>query len=305
MAYVKTGLHGLAVIRENGAGAVIERTTGFVAPVPTTGFMAPTPIVGQAVVNYGRGFVPAVRDTFTPLVHPFVPGAPTFEVDDSRIVPQPPLPSILPAETRLPIVSEPIEKANAKLAFEMVEAQKWGYTHAGWMALGPSRRMQIRAKHPEGYNPVTRSGVSPEAARVDIVAGRDPIRSMMHETGAGDYEGGMEIANPQPSVPLVSTKTGITFDDILTIDPVKIQTPAEAAGIAPGEVSSKTQDIVRFGLMAVGAWILWDTLIKPRESRVVRRRRAYLLEKRKRRGVTRRRTYLFEERKRHLRQGRQ
>lgn len=301
MGYVQTGL---GVIRENDSSDVILRETGFVTPAPLP---SPSPLT-QIIIGgngtryrtetmpYGRGFVPAVRDALTPLVHPFVPGAPTFEVDDSRIVPQPPLPSILPAESRSPIVSEPIDKANAKVAFEMAEAQKYGYTHAAWMALGSGRRCEVRRKYPGGYNPVTPSGVSAEAARVDLIAGRDPIRLKMHETGAGDHEGGIEIANPQPSVPLVSTRTGITFDDILRVDPVKIQTPAEAAGLAPGEVPSSTQDIVRFGLMAVAGWIFWDMFVKPKKRRA---------RKRSLRAVRpgRRRTYLFEERKRRLRQG--
>ncbi len=297
MAYLQTGLRGLARIRYNDSPAVISRETGFVAPAP---------IIGQTIVGgngtryrteampYGRGFVPVVRDTLTPLVHPFVPGAPTFEVDDSRIIPQPPLPSILPAETRVPIVSPPItglKDIATKLAFDAAQAKKYGVPIGNWALMSEAHRAEWRQKWPEGYPPPTRSGVSAEAARVDIIAGRDPVRSKIHESGAGDYEGGMEIANPQPTVPLIATKAGITFDDILRIDPVKIQTAEEAAGVVPAN-GLPAQDYVRWGLMAVAGWILWDMFIKPKKRRSRRRslravrpgrRRAYAHEGRKRR----------------------
>lgn len=240
--------------------------------------------------TFGRGFVPVVRETILSTV---IPGAPTYEVDDSRIERRL-LPSLLPAETRVPIVSEPTEAARAKLAFELAEAKKWGYSHAAWMALGATGRGQIRAKYPDGYKPVMRDGVSAEAARIDLVAGRDPIRSRIHESGAGDYPGGIEIAEPQSTVPLMSTKTGVTFDDILRVDPLKIQTPAEAAGIVP----SSTQDLMRYGLMAVAGWILWDMFKKPKKRRYHRPPRKAALARL-------RRAHIYEERKRHLRLGSQ
>ena len=244
--------------------------------------------IGQTVDTYGRGFVPVVRETILSTV---IPGAPTFEVDDSRIERRL-LPSILPAETRVPIVSEPTEAARAKLAFELAEARKWGYTHTAWMALGATARGRIRAKYPDGYKPVTRDGVSTDAARIDFVAGRDPERSKIHASGAGDYPGGIEIAEPQSTVPLVSTESGLTFDDILRVDPLKIQTPAEAAGV----VAPSTQNMMRYGLMAVAGWILWDAFLKPKRSRRTRR------PARSARSRSRR-TYPFGSRKRHLRQG--
>ncbi len=304
MGYVQTGLSGLSRVRfENGDESA--RATGYVPPAPIIGqtvplspMLSPDPlkqiIIGGNGTQYGTGFVPFVRETILSTV---IPGAPTFEVDDSRIERRL-LPSILPAETRVPIVSEPTEAARAKLAFELAEARKWGYTHAAWMALGATARGWIRAKYPDGYKPVMRDGVSAEAGRIDLVAGRDPQRVKIHASGAGDYPGGIEIAEPQSTVPLVSTKSGITFDDILRVDPLKIQTPAEAAGIAPGEVSSKTQDIVRFGLMAVAGWILWDAFLKPKRSRRTRRPARSARSRR-------RRTYPFGSRKRHLRQGSQ
>lgn len=237
--------------------------------------------------TYGTGFVPVVRETILSTV---IPGAPTYEVDDSRIE-RKLLPSILPAETRLPIVSEPTEAARAKLAFELAEAKKWGYTHAAWMALGAMARGQIRAKYPDGYKPLMRDGVSAEAARIDLVAGRDPIRSRMHESGAGDYPGGIEIAEPQSTVPLISTPTGVTFDDILRIDPLKIQTPGEAAGVVPGDAP-----LMRYGLMAVAGWILWDMFKKPKKRRYHRPPRKAALARL-------RRAHIYEARKRHLRQG--
>lgn len=292
MAYVQTGLSGLSRVRlENGNGTA-----------PSRGYLAPTPIIGEKTISpfpvtevdtFGRGFVPVVRETILSTV---IPGAPTYEVDDSRIERRL-LPSLLPAETRVPIVSVPTDAARAKLAFELAEAKKWGYSHAAWMALGATGRGQIRSKYPDGYKPVMRDGVSAEAARIDLVAGRDPIRSRIHESGAGDYPGGIEIAEPQSTVPLMSTKTGVTFDDILRVDPLKIQTPGEAAGLAPGEVPSSTQDIVRFAIMAVAGWILWDMFVKPKKR----------ISRRSRRAVrpTRRRKYPHVARKRHLRQGSQ
>jgi len=280
MAYVQTGLSGLSRVRfENGEAAA--RATGFVPPAP---------IIGQTIDTFGRGFVPIVRDTILSTV---IPGAPTFEVDDSRIERRL-LPSILPAETRLPIVSEPTEAARTKLAFELAEAKKWGYTHTAWMALGASARGRVRAQYPDGYKPVMRDGVSAEAARIDLVAGRDPERSKIHASGAGDYEGGIEIADPPSTVPLVSTKSGVTFDDILRIDPLKIQTPAEAAGIVP----PSTQNMMRYGLMAVAGWILWDMFVKPKKRRYHRPSRERSLARLRRR-------HIYEERKRHLRQGSQ
>jgi hypothetical protein len=309
MAYVQTGLSGLSAIRlENGNGGT--RSTGYVPPAPIIGQtvqpIVPLPIkapdierviiggngVGP-VETWGRGFVPVVREIIGQTV---VPGAPTYEVDDSRIERRL-LPSILPAETRVPIVSEPTDAARAKLAFELAEAKKWGYTHAAWMALGAMRRGDVRAKYPDGYKPVMRNGVSAEAARIDLVAGRDPIRSRMHESGAGDYPGGIEIADPQSTVSLVSTKTGVTFDDILRVDPLKIQTPAEAAGLVPGEAPLSTQNIMRYGFLAVAGWVLWNAFLKPRRR----------ISRRSRRTVrpARRRKYPHVARKRHLRLGSQ
>jgi len=263
--------------------------------VPLSPMLSPDPlkqiIIGGNGTQYGRGFVPVVRETILSTV---IPGAPTFEVDDSRIERRL-LPSILPAETRVPIVSEPTEAARTKLAFELAEARKWGYTHTAWMALGATARGQIRAKYPDGYKPVMRDGVSVEAAGVDLVAGRDPQRVKIHASGAGDYEGGIEIADPPSTVPLVSTKSGIAFDDILRIDPLKIQTPAEAAGV----VAPSTQNMMRYGLMAVAGWILWDMFVKPKKpQRQTRRRTAGRSAARRRR-----RFYPHESRKRHLRQG--
>lgn len=243
------------------------------------GFVTPESIVGQVIetATYGRGFVPSIIDVVTPLVHPFVPDAPTFEVDGSRIAPQPP-PSILPAETRLPTVSPVISgiRGDPALAFEMVEAKKYGYTHAAWMALGWRGRSKIRADHPEGKITVTPDGVSTAVARVDIISGRDPLRSTIHEVGAGDYERGLEIANPQPTVSLVATKTGLTFADLVKVEPIRVQTAEEAIGVPD------TGNLVLYGALAAGAWVLWD-MFKP-----------------KRRG--KRRKYTFEARKRHLRQ---
>jgi hypothetical protein len=277
MAYVKTALSGLSRVRfENGDESA--RATGYVPPAP---------IIGQTIDTFGRGFVPVVRETILSTV---IPGAPTYEVDDSRIERRL-LPSILPAETRVPIVSEPTEAARAKLAFELAEAKKWGYSHAAWMALGATARGQIRAKYPDGYKPLMRDGVSAEAARIDLVAGRDPIRSRMHESGAGDYPGGIEIAEPRSTVPLISTPTGVTFDDILRIDPLKIQTPAEAAGVVP----SSTQNIMRYGFLAVAGWVLWNAFLKPKKRTSRRSRRTV--------RPARRRKYPHEARKRHLRLG--
>lgn len=304
MGYVQTGLSGLSRVRfENGDESA--RATGYVPPAPIIGqtvplspMLSPDPlkqiIIGGNGTQYGTGFVPFVRETILSTV---IPGAPTFEVDDSRIERRL-LPSILPAETRVPIVSEPTEAARTKLAFELAEARKWGYTHAAWMALGATARGQIRAKYPDGYKPVMRDGVSAEAGRIDLVAGRDPQRVKIHASGAGDYPGGIEIAEPQSTVPLVSTESGITFDDILRVDPLKIQTPAEAAGVLPGEAPLSTQNMMRYGLMAVAGWILWDMFVKPKKRRRVKPSRERSLARLRRR-------HIYEARKAHLRQGSQ
>lgn len=191
---------------------------------------------------------------------------PGFEVDNGMMVVPPRKPEIK-SKTRSVVVSVPVDKADAKLAFELAEAQKYGFTHAAWMAMSWPARGEIREAYADGYKPVTPGGTPIDAATVKVVAGPDPLRQDVHYTGAGDYPGGLEIANPDPNVPLKRTTAGLTFDDILRIDPIRIQTAEEAAGLVPVSI----QKYATYGLMAVGAWILYDSLIK---SKRPKRRRA-------------------------------
>lgn len=256
--YVKTGLKGLSRVRyENGNGVVVPTITSTTMPI-----------------------LPQI--------------APSFEVNDAKFVPVPIRPVIL-AETRSTVVSQLVSSADSKLAFELAEAKKWGYSHTAWMAMGSGARCAIRAKYPEGYKPVTPSGATLTAARVDLIEGRDPLRSEENYSGAGDYAGGIEIREPLPSVPLIATKSGVTFDDIVKIDPVTVQTTAEAAGVT-GSNGFVTPEYIRYGVFAVAGWILYDMFLKPKKS-AKRRRPAG-------RAMRREHPYPYEKQaKRHLRQG--
>ena len=247
---------------------------------------------GLARVQYENSngvVVPISTEKTMPLLFPV---APSFEVTDSKFVPMPISPTIL-AETKSTTVSLPVASADSKLAFEMAEAQKWGYTHAAWMAMGVGARCAIRSKYPEGYNPVTRSGTTTTAARVDLIEGRDPLRKLENYSGAGDYAGGIEIREPLPSVPLIATKSGVTFDDIIQIDTTKVQTTAEAAGVTAGEFA--TPGYVRYGVMALAGYVLYDMFLK--KKKVVKRRRPT--------GRAMRRQYPYARHTRHIRQGKQ
>lgn len=266
MAYVRTGNSGLGRLRNddrirNGDRDIIALST----PMPSTDpSYQPPPIIGPGGVR-----PITVEETMLPLIHPAIPGTHPFEVEDTRFITDP-LPPTIPADTRMTEVSYPIETASAKLAFELAEAKKYGYTHEAWMAMGTMARVAVRAKYPGGYDPTTRDGTSATAAEVTIISGRDPIRSRENYAGAGDYEGGMEIREPIPSVPLKTTRTGITFDDLIKIDPTKIQTAEEAAGVVTAG-GIPTQDYVRFGIMAVAGWILWDVFMRPKRKPARRR----------------------------------
>ena len=271
MPYVKTGLSGIGRIRlENGGGGSSAGPT----PIYGTGFVVPSKEEGQ----------------LAPLIQPIRPPGPTFDVDDRAIVPQPPPPPYLPEAIRQDTVSEPTRQANAKLAFEYAEAEKWGYSHSDWMALGSRLRCAIRQKYPGGYSPITRDGTSVQAAQVETVTGRDPIRSKVIAVGAGDHPGGVEIVNPAPATPLRMTTAGITFDDIIQIDPVKAQTAEEAAGIKAGV---GVNDYFKYAIYALSAWMLWDVFGKKQKPR---RRRA---------SKPMRRQYPYKSHAKHLRQGKQ
>ena len=246
---------------------------------------------GLSRVRYENGngiVVPKITASTIPLLYPAVP---SFEVSDTKFVPQPVSPVIL-AEARSTTVSLPVPSADPKLAFELAEAKKWGYTHSAWMAMGPGARCSIRSKYPGGYEPVTPSGTTETAARVDLIEGRDPLRSIENYSGAGDYAGGIEIREPSPSVPLMATSSGVTFDDIIRIDPVTVRTTEEAAGIAEGGEFAVSK-YVRYGVMAVAGWILYDMFLKPKK--VVKRRRP--------KGRAMRRQYPYARHTRRIKQG--
>ena len=196
---------------------------------------------------------------------------PGFEVDDSVIV-GPPRKEEIQSKIRSDVISVPIDKADGRLAFLMAEAEKYGFSLAGWMALGVDGQAALRRRYPEGYKPVTPGGSPVDAATVDVIAGPDPLRQQVHEVGAGDYPSSLEIRTPSPNVPLKMTTAGLTFDDILRVDPIRIQTAEEAAGF----VSAGVQQYATYGLIAVAAWILYDSFAKtkqPRRRRAPARRR--------------------------------
>lgn len=196
---------------------------------------------------------------------------PGFEVDDSVIV-GPPRKEEIQSKIRSDVISVPIDKADGRLAFLMAEAEKYGFSLAGWMALGVDGQAALRRRYPEGYKPVTPGGSPVDAATVDVIAGPDPLRQQVHEVGAGDYPSSLEIRTPSPNVPLKMTTAGLTFDDILRVDPIRIQTAEEAAGF----VSAGVQQYATYGLIAVAVWILYDSFVKtkqPRRRRAPARRR--------------------------------
>ena len=241
--------------------------------------------------NGGGGFIAPITISRTiPIVSPIIP---SFDVGDSKFGPIPVRPT-LPAETRSDAVSPPVPSADSKLAFELAEAQKWGYTHSAWMAMGSGARCTIRSKDPGGYDPVTPSGVSTTAARIDLIEGRDPLRSIENYSGAGDHPGGIEIREPLPSVPLIATKSGVAFADVVKIDTTKIQTAAEAAGVTI-DGGFVTPSYVRYGVWALAGWVLYDLFLKPKKVR--RRRRS--------KPFRRQHPYPYESSKRHIRQGQQ
>ncbi len=287
MGYIQTGsgLKGLARVRyENGDRFVAPTTQPLLPPI------APIPAIQPAEApSIPSGWVGG-PDTVPFFLRP-IPIAPSFEVDDTKFGPVP-IPPTMPTEIRSTAVSVPVPAADSKLAFELAEAQKWDFTHARWMAMGSGARCRIRSKYPEGYKPVTPSGTTIAAARVDLIEGRDPLRSMENYSGAGDHAGGIEIREPLPSVPLIATKSGITFDDIVWIDPTKVQTTAEAAGVTAGEFA--TPEYIRYGVLAFAGWVLYDMFFKKKKA-VKRRRPARAM----------RRQYPYASRKRHIRQGQQ
>ncbi len=191
---------------------------------------------------------------------------PAFEVDDAVIV-GPPRKPFIKSKTRTEVVSVPVDKADPTLAFQLAEAEKYGYTHAAWMALGIGGRGEVRRAYADRYKPTTPGGTPIDAATVEFIAGPDPLREMIHDTGAGDYPGGLEFKTPDPNVRLKRTTAGLTFDDVLRIDPILIQTAEEAAGLVPVGI----QKYATYGLLAVSAWILYDSLVKTKRPR---RRRA-------------------------------
>ncbi len=193
---------------------------------------------------------------------------PAFEVDDAVIV-GPPRKPFIKSKTRTEVVSVPVDKADATLAFQLAEAEKYGYTHAAWIALGIGGRGEVRRAYADRYEPVTPGGTPIDAATVEIIAGPDPLRQLIHDTGAGDYPGGLEFKTPDPNVRLKRTTAGLTFDDVLRIDPILIQTAEEAAGLVPTDI----QKYATYGLMAVAAWILYDSLVKTKRPPPPRRRR--------------------------------
>ncbi len=227
MAYIKTKtrLSGLGRARVNGAAYL--RDTGVVLPT----------IIRETTAlqtnGYGRGFIPPT--TLPPSVVADTP------------------PPVTPAEIRLTEVSVPVQPADADLAFEMAEAEKYGYSRTTWMSLGPARRAQIRQKFPEGRTPISSEGT------------------------------------PMPPVTLITTPEGATFAGVVEIDPLQVQTAEEAAGVLPAN-GLPAQDLVRWGLLGLAGWIFFDTFLKPkrrgyrpspRAGRPRRRRAVYQSHKRR------------------------
>ena len=157
----------------------------------------------------------------------------------------------------IPSTVRPVQEANAKLAFEYAEAKKWGYSHSAWMALGASRRIRIRQQYPSG-------GGGPLSTISDISV---------------------------PAVQTVPTTTGITFDDVIHLDPVKVQTAEEAAGIEKSGL--ETNDYIKYAVLAVSAWIMWDAFGKKSKPR------------RRRKMPPMRRQYPYASHAKRIRQGRQ
>jgi hypothetical protein len=173
-----------------------------------------------------------------------------------------------------------------------------GYSEAQWAALGPVGRefFMRRGQKRDFGSPME---VASRAAALARVLGQT------YGTGFVPFVPVVSDVIPSTIIPGGPTygvddsrRAGVTLDDIIGIDPVKIQTPAEAAGVVmPGDAPLSTQNIMRYGLMAVAGWILWDAFLKPKKRSHRRSRRAV----RPARG----RKYPHGARKRHLRQGSQ
>lgn len=105
----------------------------------------------------------------------------------------------------------------------------------------------------------TPSGATYRATDVKVVAGADIVSKSI--TGAGAPMTGQDISlkEPAPIVTVAPTVQGITFED------ETVPTFVEAAAVAPSPW-------MKYGLLAVGGYILYDSFVKSKPKKKRRRR---------------------------------
>lgn len=111
------------------------------------------------------------------------------------------------------------------------------------------------------------SGATYKATDVKIVAGADPIVKSLYGAGAGaPLVGGkgMSLKESDPIVAVASTAQGVTLIDEPAPTPV-VPTFVEVAAVEPSP-------FLKYGILAIGAYILYDSFVKSKPKRKRRRR---------------------------------
>lgn len=122
---------------------------------------------------------------------------------------------------------------------------------------------------PNGITPAlilqtrTPGGDTYKTTQVEVVPGADPVSASI--TGAGAPMTGQSISlkETDPIIPLTATRQGVTITD--ETEPA-MPTFVEAAALEPSP-------FMKYGLLALGVYILYDTFVKSKPKAGKRRRR--------------------------------
>jgi hypothetical protein len=197
----------------------------------------------RPMVTYARGFVPPTRRAYSVTV--------ADAISQGIRIPAP-IPKT-PFDGRPGAVSLPIPMVSEKAAFETAEAIKYGFSRSVWLSLGSSRRSQIRLE-------------ARRALPETVIAAPVPTRVVSTNKGPT----GITLED-QTGTMLPSTRAGFSLDDIIRIDPIKID-------VEPETVVAGPPAYLKYGLWAIGAYVLYSTFAgstsKPRRRRRPRRSRS-------------------------------
>lgn len=264
-------------------------TAADIGPTTTTAPTTPTvppPVPGRGMIpsalvptileeTYGRGFIPPpatpvlpldiikkMEERIAPLIHPVEPIAP---IPGPATVIEPFVrPPVVPAQVVPPTVYEPtfIVPDYRQLAFERVEAVKYGYSVETWFGMSATARARVRRLYAEEGPPATRDGTPIRAVDHTVVAGPDPMRQRYQEVGAGDH-GGLEFREPRSYYPITRTATGLQFAEPAKVEPIT-KVPA-ADMFLPGE-------LLKIGLLVAAGLFAYQQFFVQRRRRRPRRR---------------------------------